>query len=103
MTLSAEPEYAAPLFHQITQTPRTNVSLMELRLCLFSKPDLSLVSGGGSMLNLVSKSGILRSAESSLNLWLKKIVVTMLLEIFLTSQSVNRVPCFVWHALRKVT
>lgn len=31
------------------------------------------------------------------------IVMTVLLETFLTSHSVNKAPCFVWHALSEVT
>lgn len=72
-------------------------------LCFCSKPNFSPITVMNNMLSLFSKSGILRCTESSLNLWMKMIVMTVLLETFLTSHSVNKVPCFVWHALSKVT
>lgn len=55
------------------------------------------------MLSLVSKSSILRCTESSLNLWVKMAVMTVLLETFLTSHSVNKVPCLVWHTISGAT
>lgn len=99
MTLSTEPLCIyTPLFSSgKVKQPQ------HLELCWFSKPDFSPIAGTSSTLSLVSKSVILRCTESSLNLWVKTIMMTVLLEIFRASHSLNNVPCFVWHALTKGT